>query len=298
MWFQDSDTLYRAEGTLSYLAESPRHVLEKPYFCSVPLDDSQEHLRTNTTLDHKSVAFANIRPAKDQFTLEDHALQFLQLSDELVGADLGDDDALSAIQMEAISLITDVLKAEYCQCYDYRFRKGADKSVDKIQSSGSHTAPDEPARTPHIDQTSEGGWRRIKRHMPRNVQATYMNGGYRFRIVNLWRPTKGPVLDDPLVFCDPASVQREADLVSVDRVGAEYVGEVYYMKYSPTHRWYWLDQQRVDEGTAFVSFDSDGSLGLPHASVHLDGTLPDVPARESLELRLIVVTRQTGGTET
>jgi len=59
----------------------------------------------------------------------------------------------------------------------------------------------------------------------------------------------------PLAFCDKRSVDYE-DLVAADRVIPEYAGEIYYLKYNPDHRWYWLSKQTPDEVFMFTSYDS------------------------------------------
>ena len=60
-----------------------------------------------------------------------------------------------------------------------------------------------------------------------------------------------------MAICDPATVSPE-DRVEVDRVAADWTGEVYYVKYNPSQWWYWFSKQRRDEVWMFSSFDSDG----------------------------------------
>jgi hypothetical protein len=58
-----------------------------------------------------------------------------------------------------------------------------------------------------------------------------------------WRPLL-PVLEDrPLALCDSRSVGLE-DLVAADRVLPDRVGEVYYLRYSPSQQWYESSSRR------------------------------------------------------
>ena len=134
--------------------------------------------------------------------------------------------------------------------------------------------------------------------------------------ISAWRPLKHVVQNAPLAFCDFASVDA-ADLIATDRPSREYVGEVYYMKYNCDQKWYWLSQQTPDELSLFMSYDSDPGEGgaacktphkhsrlnfvltaltiskvCPHSAFLLQENGPRVEPRESLEIRLIVITKK------
>ena len=52
-----------------------------------------------------------------------------------------------------------------------------------------------------------------------------------------WRSLLPVVEDQPLTLCDSRSVSAE-DLMAADRLVPDRVGEVYYLKYNPGHRWF------------------------------------------------------------
>ncbi len=64
-----------------------------------------------------------------------------------------------------------------------------------------------------------------------------------------------PVEDAPLAFCMRDSVGEE-DLVPCDIVGSDYVGEIYHLNYNLRQKWCWIPEQRPDELSLFMSFDS------------------------------------------
>jgi hypothetical protein len=52
-----------------------------------------------------------------------------------------------------------------------------------------------------------------------------------------WRSLLPGLEDQPLALCDSRSV-AETDLMPTDRLVPDRVGEVYYLKYNPKHRWF------------------------------------------------------------
>ncbi|KAG7287563.1 hypothetical protein NEMBOFW57_007075 [Staphylotrichum longicolle] len=109
--------------------------------------------------------------------------------------------------------------------------------------------------------------------------------------VSVWRPL-GVVHECDLLYGDFTTV-APTDLHAVDRASSEYVGEVYMLKPRSHYDWYWVDHQRPDEASIFISFDSHPASGAPycpHTSKPKLGsnTTSSASPRESIELRLIV----------
>ena len=73
---------------------------------------------------------------------------------------------------------------------------------------------------------------------------------------SVWTPTVPVVYNYGLAFCDRESLGR-SDLIAVDRPSPLYTGEVYYQKFAPSQRFYWLKHQRCDELSLFMTYDSD-----------------------------------------
>ncbi len=114
--------------------------------------------------------------------------------------------------------------------------------------------------------------------------------------------------DHNLLYCDFSTVQQD-DLFAVDRVSSEYISEVYMLKPRDHYDWYWIDHQRPDEASLFVSYDSaeTGALREVFLEVMIDHICADfgqdcqhtsaksprasesVAPRESVEFRMIVL---------
>ena len=138
----------------------------------------------------------------------------------------------------------------------------AEDTVDTDTPMGTYTNQDKPVLTPHTDQTSENGLRRVRRHLSDSEAEKYLNGNYRIRIVNCWRPLNHATDERPLAMCDFCTVER-TDLCSADRASREYVGEIYYLHYNPGQKWYWISGQSPDEMLLFTNFDSHPESGVP-----------------------------------
>ena len=80
------------------------------------------------------------------------------------------------------------------------------------------------------------------------------------RVTSVWRPLTSPVVDSPLGLCDYRTVVDEDRLAS-DHVSSTSAVEVFQLKYSKNHKWYYLSQQTVHEPCIFVAFDSHPPQG-------------------------------------
>lgn len=74
------------------------------------------------------------------------------------------------------------------------------------------------------------------------------------KLSSVWKPLK-TVTSWPLAICDTGTV-REEDLVTTDLVRRKYVGETFYSKFNPNHKWYYLSNQQPDEVTMLKIHDS------------------------------------------
>ena len=127
----------------------------------------------------------------------------------------------------------------------------------------------------------------------------------RFALVNLWRNiAREPVATRPLALCDAATVHPE-ELVVFEIHYRDRVGENYFAKYAPRHRWvYWSGMTR-DEALLIKQWDSEGELARSkgaradadadgegrsstfsfHSAFNDPATPPDAPDRWSIEVR-------------
>jgi hypothetical protein len=140
----------------------------------------------------------------------------------------------------------------------------------------------------HNDYTEESGRRRLALVL---TDPRAASGVGRYAIVNIWRSIRGPVLDTPLAVCDARSVSA-ADLVVSEVRYADRSGEIYLLRHSRRHRWFYFPAMDRHEALVFKQYDSQVSGGArytPHAAFDHPDTPADAPLRESIEVRCLVV---------
>jgi hypothetical protein len=141
-----------------------------------------------------------------------------------------------------------------------------------------------------------------------------MNDLFRFNLLNLsstWRSLVAELEDNPLAVCDAQTVEV-TDLIAADRIIPTRVGELYYVRYNPNQRWYWLERMSPSEPFVMAMYDSHGGedakcqfqqiqcplwllrlniLVCPHISFENPKASKDAAERFSIETRAIVITK-------
>lgn len=75
---------------------------------------------------------------------------------------------------------------------------------------------------------------------------------------SIWKVLQGPNNDWPLAVCDFQSVNLAEDYVANDVINERTVGENGLMHYNSHHKWYYLENQDLDD---LVVFRNSNSLG-------------------------------------
>jgi hypothetical protein len=148
-----------------------------------------------------------------------------------------------------------------------------------------------PATRVHVDYTVNSGPQRIKDILGEAEAARIAASGARVIQVNVWRPIRGPVERSPLALADASTVKPE-ELIATDQVFPNRVGEIYHLAFAPQQRWYYASRMTADEVILIKGWDSvdDGRARFtPHGAFPLPGMRVDAPARESIEVRTLVV---------
>lgn len=143
-------------------------------------------------------------------------------------------------------------------------------------------------REPHTDYTLNSGPRRVRDHL--SAEEAEARLARPFMQLNVWRPIRGPLEDQPLALCDARSIDPE-DLVPSDLIYRDKVGETYSLLRNAGHRWFYFPRMAEDEVIVLKNYDSDAeSMGRFAAhSALFDPTAPvDVRPRESIETRALV----------
>lgn len=186
---------------------------------------------------------------------------------------------------ELTSRLLDSTGASRVFIFDHTIRRPATDAGEPTDKADQSQSLREPVRQVHIDQSYKAGRMRVETHFP--SEAPRLLKG-RYQIINVWRPIK-TILKDPLGVADATSVP-DSDLLPVQLIYPDRVGETFTVKANDQHRWYYLYGQRPDEVMLIKCFDSktDGrARRVPHSAFVNEATVNEEP-RESIEVRALV----------
>lgn len=170
--------------------------------------------------------------------------------------------------------------------FDHTIRREAqDRSADKDNTVKPSPTLRGPVQRVHVDQSFKAAPNRVTHHLPDEADRLLKG---RFQIINFWRPIK-TIRKDPFGVVDARSVP-DSDLVPVQLIYPDRVGETFTVRPNENHRWHYLKEQRPDEVLLIKCFDSktDGrARRVPHSAFVDESTIHE-EARESIEVRSLV----------
>ena len=146
-----------------------------------------------------------------------------------------------------------------------------------------------PVRTVHNDYTAKSGARRTRDLLGEDDGAAAL--AKRVAVVNVWRPIEGPVESAPLALADARSIAPE-DLVPLDLVYTDRVGEIYNANFSLAHRWYHFPQMARHEALLIKGYDTeeDGRARFTlHTAFDDPSSPPNARPRRSIEVRTLAI---------
>ena len=136
----------------------------------------------------------------------------------------------------------------------------------------------------HSDYTPASGPQRVRDIVPDEAEQLLTR---RVAFYNVWKPLYRRVEELPLAMID-ARTQDDDDLLRMELKYRERTGEIYVMRYSPRHRWYYFPRMEAQHALLLKTYDSetDGRARFMGHSAFEDPTSPpDAPKRESIEVR-------------
>ncbi len=192
----------------------------------------------------------------------------------------GDDSAVKSVFYDQV---TDFVKrhtgAKRVVIFDHTVRKRLPADLNQ------QTTVNRPAvLLVHSDYTVASGPQRVREIVPDDAEALLEN---RVAFYNVWKPLYDVVEELPLAMID-ASSQAEADLLRMDLKYRERTGEIYVLRHSDAHRWWYFPRMTPDQALLIKTYDSetDGRARFAGHSAFEDPTSPpDAKRRESIEVR-------------
>lgn len=157
-----------------------------------------------------------------------------------------------------------------------------------IRMERRESAHSKPLHTAHADQTARAAAARVRLSVTDPEEAEELLRG-RYRIINVWKPLKGPVQSCPLAFASGSSVSP-GELVPIEFRLPHRTGEIVGVSFSPDQRWMYWSGMQADECLLLKCNDSneDVAMQVPHSAFEDPRTPPGAPGRESIEVRALV----------
>ena len=197
----------------------------------------------------------------------------------------------------------EALVAEQCpgatvvKAFDHNVRCEEGKASGRKLKGGSNVQA--PAGIVHGDYTAASAPRRLAQlaEAPKtndSLDKPPLDGvevtGRRFAFINVWRPIS-EVRSTPLACCDAATVRDDRDLLTFKIYYEDRVGENYFARHHEQHAWYYFPRMKREEALLIQQWDSktDAAKFALHSAFADPSSPPDAPARESIEVRLVVV---------
>jgi hypothetical protein len=267
--------LPRVQAALSYLApmrDKPRSLEYEPP-PGVP--------RTTALYREHTVTIRDVRPLASTLCLERQGFQLVGAASSV--RDFYDQEAVrSRYYAETVALLEELTGASRVLVFDHTIRRRIPGATDRTTG-----IPRQPVPRVHNDYTVKSGPQRVRDLLGEDASDLLRR---RFAVVNVWRPIRGPIRDAPLAVADARSVDGD-DLVATDLIYPNRIGEIYYVKFNPSHRWFYASAMREDEVMLIKCFDSadDGRARFVPHSAFVDPTTPaGALPRESIELRTLL----------
>ena len=234
-------------------------------------------------------------------------------------------DVIQHYYQECEQLLRDVTGAATVVAFDHNIRSTDGKRRKQRIRGGQEVQG--PARITHGDYTLTSAPERLQRLAqepcendtrratlapgaslldPQEVEQAIGAHG-RFAIINVWRNiAPEPVATNALALCDAQTVTPK-DLSVFELHYADRIGENYFSKPDPGHTWYYYPALTRDEALLIKQWDSAGPLAQSkgqradsadpqapctfsfHTAFDDVATLPDAPARWSIEVRCVAI---------
>ncbi|PCH36584.1 hypothetical protein WOLCODRAFT_140509 [Wolfiporia cocos MD-104 SS10] len=235
--------------------------------------------RTNIGTDPHPVVVHDARGREQEFSLDKTGFQFVKhVSQE---KEFDDEERIKTVYYKEVEeLLKNTVGAKRVYIFDHTIRRKVEAGEDSPEFRG-------PVERVHIDQTFDASVKRVKYHLP--DEADRLLAG-RVRIINVWRPIHHPAAHKPLAVSDWRYLDTTNDLVHVRFIYPHREGSTFSVRYNPNHKWHYLSNQTPEEVTLIKCFDSqeDRARLTPHSAFLDASTPPELPQRESIEIRCLV----------
>lgn len=195
-----------------------------------------------------------------------------------------DNDAIqSDLYGQVIEFVRNEVGAKRVIIFDHTIRA---KTNQVDVSKATDTVQRAPVMLVHCDYTPQSGPLRVRQLLPDEADQLLKR---RVAFYNFWKPLRSKVEERPLAMCD-VTTSTDADFITMALRYRERDGEIYVLRHSSQHKWWYFPKMTPDQAILLKTYDSetDGRARFAGHSAFEDPTSPpDAPFRESIEIRTV-----------
>jgi len=192
-----------------------------------------------------------------------------------------DDAVRSQFYSQVAEFVRTSVGAHRVMVFDHTIRS----KVNEQQQTAEHTTTQRaPVMIVHCDYTPVSGPLRVRQLLADEADALLKR---RIAFYNFWKPLKRRVEEKPLAMCEVTSATQD-DMIKMSLRYRERTGEIFVMRHSPAHRWWYFPQMTPENVLLLKTYESetDGrACFLGHSAFEDPNTPPDALVRESIEIR-------------
>ena len=276
--FIDRETVLRARGS-----------------CPIRVDYRVPSLHAMQKDEIVECVIHDARPSRAQLTLESAGFQLVHRS-SAVRDWFNSDEVIRVYYEECKALARELTGASQAFTFDHLIREPGRQTgggglfkqdvVTTAERGGGYIS------LVHMDYTDSSTWNEyLALHGISEPERAS-----RIIVLNFWRPLFGTAERQPLALCDARTVHSD-DLLEMMVYGYGHKGyswhdigiSVYQVARSPEQQWYYYSNMVPDEVLLIKTYDSMGVIGraCPHTSFTNNAALSSLPARRSIELRVL-----------
>ena len=171
--------------------------------------------------------------------------------------------------------------------FDHKIRRKLSKEQMEGNVQDEKSVVNRPAvLLVYSDYTPSSGPKRV-RDIMKDEAEELLKG--RVAFFNAWKPLCEKVEELPLAMCD-VRTSADADFLAMKLKYRERTGEIFVLRHSPKHEWYYILWMESKHAILLKTYDSetDGRVRFTGHSAFEDSNSPGSPLqRESIEIRTI-----------
>ncbi|KAI0199459.1 hypothetical protein F4808DRAFT_461780 [Astrocystis sublimbata] len=249
------------DSQLEFLSENELYKTQRP-FIFTPSQQSEHKVDTRPSvlntieLGFEAVKLQDIRGREHQFVLKECGFEIANHESEFADfRSLTESrEARAKYHDETEDFLRKRFNAIDVICYSIKLRHNGEWDPTELVDLESYGWLEPPARGVH-DVSFDQAPTLIVNELKYAKKEQYLKPGYRYQIVNTWRPFNSPLEDNPLAVCDSRSVQP-SDLVICDRILPNEDWTLYFLKYHPKQQWYWFSKQTSADVALMLIYDT------------------------------------------